>query len=468
MHRVKWNSGSFFLAIMMIAADAAAQSTTPLPRLSTDAYPPAARAGIGQAYVNATAHIDDAEAVGALARVLQAWQQWEPAHQVYGRAQALAPRTFEWHYLDAVVLQRLARHAEAATRLAQAVAASPGYLPARVKLAEALLEAGDLEQSAKLFGDLTREPLAEPASQFGLGRIAAAQGHHQAAVAYFQRAIALFPEFGSAYYALARSYRALGRMQEAQLALERHAQYGARWPGLEDPVLAAVTTLRDDARAELQRGVKLAEAGDVEGAIAAHEAALAREPSLAQAQVNLISLYGRAGNWAKAEEQYRAVVARGFNLDDAHYDYGVLLGIQGKWDAAGEAYRKALAINPLHARARNNLGQILERQQQVEAAASEYRQAVALQPTFRLARFNLGRMLLATGRPQEAVAELQRLIEPRDAETPRYLFALATAHVRSGHTNEGIRWATDARELALAYGQSDLAAAIDRDLALIK
>ena len=61
--------------------------------------------------------------------------------------------------------------------------------------------------------------------------------------------------------------------------------------------------------------------------------------------------------------------------------------------------------------------------------------------------------------------EFEKLTEPRDAEAPRYLFALATAHVRAGHRDVGIKWATDARQLALEYGQDELAAAIARDLA---
>jgi tetratricopeptide (TPR) repeat protein len=457
------------LALMLIALSARAQSTTPaLPRLATEAYPAAARDHIGRAYQKAETHPDDPAAVGALGRVLQAWGQWDASHQAYARAEALAPAAFEWRYLDGVVLQRLARHGEAAAQLAQAVAVSPTYLPARVKLAEALLEAGDLEQSGRLFGNLTREPAAEPAAQLGLGRIAALQGRHDAAIVHLQRAIALFPEFGAAYYALARSCRTLGRIEDARRALERHAEYGTRWPAIDDPVLAGVLALREDAAALLQRGVKSAAAGDVQAAIAAHEAALDRDPHLVQAHANLISLYGRAGNWQKAEGHYRAVVALGFNADEAHYDYGVLLGMQEKWDAAADAYRQAIAVNPLHVRARNNLGQILERQQKWEEAAAEYRRAIDTQPAFRLARFNLGRILIALGRPEDAIVEFGQLLQPRDAETPRYLFALATAHIRSGHVAEGVRWANEARALALTYGQQDLAAAIDRDLALIK
>jgi len=459
-----WESAICCCAIVVSLA----QQLPPLPRLALDSYPAPTREALSGVYKQATARPDEAAAVGALARALQAWEQWGTAHEVYSRAAALAPQAFEWLYLDAVVLQRLARHAEAASQLERALRLNADYLPARVKLAESLLDAGNIDESRRLFEALAREPASEPAAHLGLGRIAAARGDHAAAVSHLERAVQLFPEWGAAQYALALSYRALGRRDEAQRALERHARYGPRWPGLDDPVLAGVMALRDDAQTSLERGLKLAEAGDLNGAIAAHEQALARDPSIAQAHANLISLYGRVRNWAKAEEHYRAVVALGFNLADAHYDYGVLLGMQDQWEAAAAAYRQAVAIDPHHSRAWNNLGQALERQRQIEAAADAYRQSIASEPTFRLARFNLGRMLIALGRNQQAIEELEKLAEPRDSEAPRYLFALATAHVRAGHKDEGIKWATEARNLALEHGQRELAAAIERDLAALK
>jgi tetratricopeptide (TPR) repeat protein len=428
----------------------------------------AAHEALSRAHEQATARSTDADAVGALGRVLQAWEQWDAAHQAYARSQKLAPRVFDWHYLDAVVLQRLARHADAAARLEQALQVSPDYLPARVKLAEAWLESGDRDRSKPLFDALRREPASEPAAEFGLGRIAAAEGRHDAAIVHLQRAVALFPEWGAAHYALALSYRALGRRDDAQRALERHAEFGPRWPAVADPVLATVTSLRDDAQTNLQRGLKLADAGDLVGAIAAHEAALTLDPSIAQAHANLVVLYGRARDWPKAEAHYRTVVALGFNLADAHYDYGVLLGLQERWEDAADAYRKAIAVNPRQAGAHNNLGQILERQQKIDAATAAYRQAVDAQPTFRLARFNLGRMLIALSRPDDAIVELEKLTEPRDADAPRYLFALATAHVRAGHREEGIKWATDAKQLAATHGQAEFAAAIERELARLR
>jgi tetratricopeptide (TPR) repeat protein len=452
----------------MTAGAAAQASLPPLPSVELESYAPPARAALSPALRAAAARPADPIAVGALARILQAWEQFGAAHQAYARAQVLAPRTFEWRYLDGVVLERLARHAEAAAQFEIAITEAPDYLPGRLALPEALFEAGDLNRSRRLFDALTREPLAAPRAQFGLGRIDAAENQHAAAILHFERATAMFPEWGAAHYALAQSYRAAGRLEAARQALQRHVQYGARWPGVDDPVLAAVTALKDDAPARLQRGVALANDGDLEGAIAAHEAALERDPALAQAHANLIGLYGRVRNWAKVEEHYRATVALGFSLAEAHYDYGVLLGLQQKWDLAEGAYRQAVAVNPLHAQAHNNLGQLLERREAFDAAAAEYAHAVDAQPAFRIARFNLGRMLMALGRPEQAIAALEKLREPQDEAAAPYLFALATAHVRAGHTDEGIKWATAARQLALQYGQRDLADAIERALALLK
>ncbi len=456
------------LVVALASAPPAAAQAPPLPHLELDSYPAATRDAIAPALKNASARDSDPAVVGALGRVLQAWEQYAAADQAYQRAEALAPRAAEWHYLDGVVLRRLARHADAAVEFAAAAAADPSYLPARVARAEALLEAGDLDAAAAAFDALAAAPLARPQAEFGLGRIEAARGRHPAAIAHFEKAIALFPEWGAAHYALAQSYRATGRLDDARRALERHAQYGPRWPGLADPLLAAVTALRDDAQAALRRGLDLAAAGDVQGAITAHEAAVRIDPDLAQAHANLINLYARLRDWDKAAEQYRATVALGYNLAEANYDYALLLGLQQQWDDAEAAYRRAIAVNPFYSEAHNNLGQLLERRQAFEAAADEYKLAVDANSGFRIARFNLGRMLIGLGRPQQAVVVLEPIEQPRDAESPRYMFALATALVRAGRVEEGARWATEARRLALDYRQTDLAQAIERDLAQLK
>jgi tetratricopeptide (TPR) repeat protein len=304
--------------------------------------------------------------------------------------------------------------------------------------------------------------------EFGLGRIAATEKRYEDAIQRLQRAVSRFPEWGSAYYSLAMCYRALGRREEARQALERHAKYGPQWPALADPVIATISDIRDDARALLVRGIRHAELGNLEDAIKAHEAALAQDPSLLQAHMNLISLYGRAGRFKEGEQQYYEAVKLGGDTADMHYDFGVLLGIQQRWEEAGAAYQKAIVANPSHARARNNLAETFERRRMIEEALKTYQGALEVMPAFRLARFNAARMLLALGRTSDAVAELEKIVEPRDAEAPRYLFGLSVAYMRLGRKDDAIKLANDAKQLAVEYGQKELAAAIERDLALLR
>jgi tetratricopeptide (TPR) repeat protein len=457
------------VAMLLWLLIAAPQSNgRPLPDLALDGLPPASRDALQHLFDAARRAPDDPALVGRLAMALQAWELWDAAHAAYQRARVLAPSTFKWTYLDSIVLQRLGRAEDAVVALNAALAIDAHYLPARVKLAEALHGAGRDEDSVALFAELVRDPAVEPVAEFALGRAAAGARRYEEAVAHLTKATALFPEYGAAYYVLARAYRALGRADDAQHALEAHQRYGARWPAIDDPVLLAVTTIRTDARALLQRGAKLAAAGDLAGAIAAHEEALRQDPSYGQAHVELISLYGGLKNWTKAEEHFRAAVALGADPEEAHYNHGVLLGLQERWDEAADAYRLALEVNPHNPRARNNLGQILERRRGFEEAATEYQRAVEADPAFRLARFNLGRMLIALGRPRDAIAQLQQVTEPRDAESPRYLFALATAYVHAGQPDAGMRWATEAQRLALAYDQPELAQAIARHIASLR
>jgi Flp pilus assembly protein TadD len=77
-------------------------------------------------------------------------------------------------------------------------------------------------------------------------------------------------------------------------------------------------------------------------------------------------------------------------------------------------------------------------------------------------------MLLAARRFDDAIAEFERLREPRDAEAPRYWFGLAVAYVHAGRRDEGLALASEARSLAEAFGQHELAAAIDRDMTSLK
>jgi tetratricopeptide (TPR) repeat protein len=433
------------------------------PEIAIDSFPAVSREPIGRALADARAHTDDPRRVGALGMMLHAWDQFETASAVYARARALE-RRYDWFYLAGVVETRLAHHAAAAALLREAVALSP-TVPARLALADALFESGDVDASEPLYRALVAEPAAEPHARYGVGRVLAARGAHEAALRELDAAISLFPEFGAAWYAKGFALRSLRRVAEARVALGRAQELVARWPAVADPLLASVSALRDDPAAHVRRGRALEARGDVAGAIREHEAALAADPAMAQAHVNLISLYGRQGAWQPAEAHYREAVRLGSAVPEAHYNYGVLLVMQQRDAEATAAFRLALAGNPENAGAWNNLGHLAERGGQPEAALDAYRRAVERAPADSMIRFNLARMLIATRHYTEAIPQLEMLSAVDGPERPRYVFGLATAWVHAGDLGKGRQYAAEARALAAAKGQLDLVAAIDRQLA---
>jgi len=284
------------------------------------------------------------------------------------------------------------------------------------------------------------------------------------AIEHFQEATRLFEAFGAAEYALALAYRDLRREEDARQHLALYQRYWFDAPPLDDPVLDHVRQLKGGALEHLAEGIRLGKAGDIQGSIKEHEAALKDDPEMVQAHANLISLYGRLQQWDQAEQHYQAAIALRPGLADVYYDYGVALSQQDRRPEATAAFKKALEINPYHSRAHGNLGALLLADGARDEAVGELKAALDNDPGNRLARFNLARVLVAQGRLGDAILELQKILTPEDEETPRYLFALSAAYVRSGNREKGIFYGEQAKQKAEAFGQSALAATIERDL----
>src|SRR5439155_25692188 len=112
---------------------------------------------IEQAYQRASQHPRDPAAVGELGMLLHAFNQYESAEASYARAHALDPRDFQWVYSLGIVRTLLGEHRAAVAAFKEAARLDPAYLPARVKLADELLETGNVEDAATEYIALARE-----------------------------------------------------------------------------------------------------------------------------------------------------------------------------------------------------------------------------------------------------------------------------------------------------------------------
>ena len=80
---------------------------------------------------------------------------------------------------------------------------------------------------------------------------------------------------------------------QEQLALYQKDKLG--WPPAGDRLMAEIVALKTAAECPYPKGIELAESGQLQAAADEHEAALAADPRLVQAHVNLIILYGKLG-----------------------------------------------------------------------------------------------------------------------------------------------------------------------------
>ena len=196
-----WNPWIAFLVLALTGAC----SRTPLPELpalSMEKFLPAIRQDVQTALDAAKARPNEAQANGRLGMVLHAYQQYAAAEVCYERAHRLDPREFRWLYYQATVLASQGKYETAGQTFERALALRD-YLPARLQRAEALLSAGKLEESGRLFDSLTAQNPELAQAHYGLGRVLSSMRQTREAIAAFRKACELFPAYGASHYALA-------------------------------------------------------------------------------------------------------------------------------------------------------------------------------------------------------------------------------------------------------------------------
>ncbi len=438
-----------------------------LPPIALENFSPEIRASIRTAYEAAQTKPRDAEIIGRLAMTLHTYDQHEAAGAYYERARQLAPKEFRWLYYLGIVQMTLGKHAEAVATFKDALQRQPDHLLVQLRLAESLQAAGQTTESQALYEAVLQKEARLVQAHYGLGRSYAVQKKTAAALAQFQQAVTLFPRYGAAHYALGLALRDVGQTEKAQAHLALSQQFRNIRPVVDDPWLEALVELNASAANYLKRGVALGEEGKLAEAIAEHERALAVNPKLTQAHINLIQLYGRAGQADKAEQHYRAVVQLDPNLADSHYNYGVLLVGLERFAEAAQAFHRSLTLNPYHAESHHNYATLIEREGKLDEAAAHYRKAIENKPDHRLAHFQLGRILVHQEKLAEAIEHFQQTLmpeDPKDEDTTRFMYALGATYARAGEKEKALQYLRAALQKAKALGQTQLASSLERDL----
>jgi tetratricopeptide (TPR) repeat protein len=324
--------------------------------------------------------------------------------------------------------------------------ASATYLPARLRLAEWWVEHGSTDLALPLVVELL-------ADAPGSARVQYLAGRAKGSLEHLREAVRLEPRFGQAHYALALALRRAGDAAGADFHFRLFREHSKAAVAFPDPLLDALRTRKQSGADHLLAGRRAEESGDENLARTSYERALQADPQLTQAHINLIGVYARLGDAARAEASYRNAAVS--NLPEAFYNWGVALTARNEFAAAESEFRRALAINPRYADALNNLGFVLQAQGDRTAAEGQYRAALEHQPAHREARFNLARLLSLAGKA-EAVSHFTLALEREDARATIFRYYFADHYRRQGEQEEAIRQAQLALASAEKHGQTDL------------
>lgn len=199
-----------------------------------------------------------------------------------------------------------------------------------------------------------------------------------------------------------------------------------------DAVFLAQWMRTDPSRAQphLSLGKLAARERDWPASIAHLEAALAREPGLAEIHNALGLAYEALGRTDEAERAYRRALELAPASSLAQNNLGVLFLTQGKLAEAVSAFEAALAADPEDVNARINLALTRAKLGDSAAAVAGLEAVLASRPGHAGACFNLGALLAAAGDDRHARVYLQRAVDARpDYALAHYWLAVVLARL---------------------------------------
>ncbi len=406
-----------------------------------------------------------AAAFGVLGHLYLAYDFYRPAEACYRSAAEVAPQDFRWPYYSGLAFQSSGDLPRAEAELTRAVELGGEDLAALVRLGNVLLELGKAGAATGCFERARRIVPQEAAVLYGLGRAAALEGDAGAAIEQLERVLALQPRATAVHYQLGQLYRGAGDLERAKGHL---AQAGDRPPSFPDPLAeevarAKVTTAFDVVR-ELARnpdpdawentlGFAIVQFGDLDGAVAefrrllderqaplgaaerahvffvvgalearrgrddraleSYRQALALDPGLHAARVQLASSLARTGRPAEALVEVSRVLAEEPERGSALLRRAAILSELGRFEEAAGDLARLAELAPRDAEARLRLASTLERLGRAETAMAQYRAALelAMKPEDRaLAYFRLAELERRAGDLESALGDYRRTI----------------------------------------------------------
>ena len=169
----------------------------------------------------------------------------------------------------------------------------------------------------------------------------------------------------------------------------------------------------DSARVYQMRGDRMAEIGNIDGAILAYRMAAERDPHLSSVHLALaeaLSVSQNAAERTEAESEYRKALADDQNDEKAEIGLGDIEKQRSNSDAAREHYKRALQLQPDDPDANEGLGIVLLDDGALQVARTYLNRAMQLEPTNPTAYYHLSQASRRAGDFDQAKREMDEFL----------------------------------------------------------
>lgn len=299
------------------------------------------------------------------------------------------------------------------------------------------------EASAKV-GDAAKIPITtqseEARKEFLEGRELAEKLRAQDSVAHLDKAIAIDPDFATAEMARANSAPTAKDFFEhlnRAVALSHKVSEGEQ-----------LTILINEAAAN----------GEMAKQKQLLDRLVALYPNDERAQFNLGNYHFAQQEYEQAIAHYKKATSLAPSYSPAYNILGYACRQQGNYQDAEQAFKKYIELIPNDPNPYDSYAELLLKMGRFEESIAQYRKALSMDAHFSPSHFGMAAALTYLGKPDQAKAELQKMVDQarNDGETRTAYFGMAVVAVDSGKLEQALQHMD--QEFAVAEKKNDAAA----------
>lgn len=359
---------------------------------------------------------NSAIAWGKLGMVLNVHDFTDEANLCFQEAERLDPLDPRWPYFQAIDLIK-SQPVAAAAKLKQAIEHADGLPTPSIRLANVLIELGQLEDAEKILKTVTKMAPDNPWVKLGLGRLHFERGQWKESL--------LMLDSPSTDPETRRAARSMRMSIFSQLGDE----VAANSEKLELLTLPADMPMPDPWAREMNGTMVGLNAmlGQINQLLAMNRGSEAaqllfktveRYPKSAEAWKFAGQLLLKTSDLTNTETAWRRVVEISPDSVEGHYHLGVTLQRKGQFANAAASLNRAIALKPDHGKAYFLLGKCFEQQRDYSKAIIAFRQATRCQPQSVESYEALAEALVQDKQPQLAMLAVEQALQlrPDDAD----------------------------------------------------